>query len=50
MNSLPVVTISRADGGHNITCNCGWTTFRYARPAADLVANEHRGSHGKGDQ
>lgn len=48
MNALPVVTICRADGGHAIRCSCTWEAFRYSRPAADLIANEHRASHGKG--
>lgn len=46
MNKLPVVTVSRADGGHVITCSCEFTAFRFSRVAADLVAHEHRGSHG----
>lgn len=48
MNALPVVSITRDDGGHRITCSCDWTAFRYSRVAADQVAMEHRASHGRG--
>lgn len=48
MNRLPVVTISRHESGHQVLCSCGWIGFRFTRIAADLIATEHRASHGKG--
>jgi hypothetical protein len=48
MNQLPVVTICRTDGGFRVLCTCTWRSFRITRLAADLLATEHRKSHGKG--
>jgi hypothetical protein len=47
VNALPVVTISHHDGGHRVLCTCGWLGFRFTRIAADLIATEHRASHGR---
>jgi hypothetical protein len=48
VNRLPVVIICRADGGFRVLCSCTWRSFRITRLAADLLAQEHRASHGKG--
>jgi len=49
MNNLPVVTISRVDGGHLAICSCGnWELWAVGQPYVDLEATRHRASHGKG--
>jgi len=47
MNALPVVTVSRVDGGHLATCTCGWVRWDISRVTVDLVARRHRATHGK---